>query len=120
MRILFIVMMIFAFWLGGQFVTYLLGGVVTLLSFIFMIETIPWLKRVMRLLGNVVDILLFAFAIYASVAMSVTVAMTFAVVGLGYTMAYKPYLMGTISSNSNHENKSRGRYRSYREFRRNN
>lgn len=81
--------------IGGNVITYVFGGVITLLAFVFLIESSPLLKKIVYHLNILFDIAFFIFGIYAKIHFGVTVAMSILFAGIGYTLMYGPYIRDT-------------------------
>jgi uncharacterized membrane protein len=78
--------------IGGNVISYAFSGIVTLLSFVFLVESIPGLKWVVAKCSYLIDIILFAFAVYAKVHFGVTLAMALMFGTIGFTLLYAPYV----------------------------
>ena len=81
--------------IGGNIVGYAFTGLLTLLSFVFLCESIPWLKWIVAKTNTLIDIALFAFAFYSKVHFGPTTAMALLFAGVGYTLTYAPYVRAT-------------------------
>ena len=81
--------------IGGNIVGYAFTGLLTLLSFVFLCESIPWLKWIVAKTNTLIDIALFAFAFYSKVHFGPTIAMALLFAGIGYTLCYAPYVRTT-------------------------
>ena len=81
--------------IGGSIVGYAFTGLLTLLSFVFLCESIPWLKWIVAKTNTLIDIALFAFAFYSKVHFGPTIAMALLFAGIGYTLTYAPYVRAT-------------------------
>lgn len=81
--------------IGGDIVGYAFTGLLTLLSFVFLCESIPWLKWIVAKTNTLIDIALFAFAFYSKVHFGPTIAMALLFAGIGYTLTYAPYVRAT-------------------------
>lgn len=88
-------MLVFAMFIGGNIIGYAFTGLVTLLSFIFLCESIPALKWFVAKTNALCDIAIFCFAVYAKVALGVTIGMALLFTGVGYTLLYAPYVRET-------------------------
>lgn len=88
-------MLVFAMFIGGNIIGYAFTGLVTLLSFIFLCESIPALKWFVAKTNALVDIAIFCFAVYAKVSLGVTIGMALLFTGVGYTLLYAPYVRET-------------------------
>ena len=81
--------------IGGDIVGYAFTGLLTLLSFVFLCESIPWLKWIVAKTNTLIDIALFAFAFYSKVHFGPTIAMALLFAGISYTLTYAPYVRAT-------------------------
>ena len=81
--------------IGGDIVGYAFTGLLTLLSFVFLCESIPWLKWIVAKTNTLIDIALFAFAFYSKIHFGPTIAMALLFAGIGYTLTYAPYVRAT-------------------------
>ena len=81
--------------IGGNIVGYAFTGLLTLLSFVFLCESISWLKWIVAKTNTFIDIALFAFAFYSKVHFGPTIAMALLFAGIGYTLCYAPYVRAT-------------------------
>lgn len=90
-------MLVFALIIGGNIIGYAFTGLVTLLSFVFLCESIPVLKWFVAKTNTLVDIGIFCFAVYAKVSLGVTIGMALLFTGIGYTLLYAPYVRDTYN-----------------------
>jgi uncharacterized membrane protein len=81
--------------IGGNVVGYAFSGLITLLSFVFLVESIPALKWCVAKTTYLIDIVLFIFAVYAKVHFGVTLAMALMFGTIGFTLLYAPYVRET-------------------------
>ena len=81
--------------IGGNVIGYVFTGVITLASFVFIVESIPALKWLVAKTNALIDIGIFCFAIYAKIHFGVTIAMALLFAGIGYTLLYAPYIRDT-------------------------
>ena len=93
--VIYAAMLVFAMIIGGNIIGYAFSGLVTLLSFVFLVESIPALKWLVAKTSYLIDIILFAFAVYAKVHFSVTLAMALMFGTIGFTLLYAPYVRET-------------------------
>jgi hypothetical protein len=84
--------------IGGNVIGYVFTGVITLASFVFIVESIPALKWLVAKTNALIDIGIFCFAIYAKIHFGVTIAMALLFAGIGYTLLYAPYIRETYKS----------------------
>lgn len=67
-------------------------GLITLISLIALIESIPPLKWVVKRMSSLIDVILFGLSIYATLTLGYNITASLVVAGLGFTLIYKPYL----------------------------
>lgn len=94
---IYIGMFVIAMFIGGNIIGYAFTGLITLLSFIFLCESIKPLKWFISKTNALVDIAIFCFAVYAKVALGVTIGMALLFTGIGYTLLYAPYVRETYN-----------------------
>lgn len=92
---------IVAIFIGGHIIEYIIAGLLTLASFVVLVESIPILKWFIHKTHKLVDVLIFCFAVYAKIHFGVTIAMALMFAGLGFTMLYAPYIRETYNHNKN-------------------
>lgn len=97
--IMYVGAIIVCIFIGGHILEYIITGILTLASFVLLVESIPTLKWFIHKTHKLVDILIFVFAIYAKVNFGVTIAMALMFAGLGFTMLYAPYIRETYQQN---------------------
>lgn len=88
-------MLVFALVIGGNIVGYAFTGAVTLLSFVFLCESVPGLKWIVAKTSHLLDIIFFGFAVYSKVHFGVSIAMALLFATVGYTLLYAPYVRET-------------------------
>lgn len=88
-------MLIFALIIGGNIIGYAFTGAVTLLSFVFLCESVPGLKWVVAKTSHMLDIIFFVFAVYSKIHFGVSIAMALLFATVGYTLLYAPYVRET-------------------------
>ena len=93
--LIYAALIIGAIFIGGNIVGYAFTGLLTLLSFVFLCESIAWLKWIVAKTNTFIDIGLFAFAFYSKVHFGPTIAMALLFAGIGYTLCYAPYVRDT-------------------------
>jgi len=93
--IIYIAMFLVALMIGGNIIGYAFTGAVTLLSFIFLCESVPALKWIVAKTTQLWDILLFCFAVYSKVHFGVSIAMALLFATIGFTLIYAPYVRAT-------------------------
>jgi hypothetical protein len=95
--VLYIGAFIVCIFIGGHIIEYAITGILTLASFVLIIESMPSLKWFIHKTNKLVDILIFCFAIYAKIHFGVTIAMALMFAGLGFTMLYAPWIRETYN-----------------------
>lgn len=80
------------FMIGGTLTMYLFAGICTLAGLIALVESIPLLKWLLRRTTQAVDVIIFVLTLIASFSAGVTVAMSYMIAGLGFTLIYAPML----------------------------
>jgi len=97
MRNLIFVVLFFliAIFVGGNIVGYAFGGLITFFSFILLLESVTWLRSLCYHLNAMVEIIMFAFGIYAKLHFGVTIAMSLMIAGILYSLIYRGYLVDT-------------------------
>jgi hypothetical protein len=90
---IFIIAMI----IGGNVIGYAFTGLITLASFIFLCESVPVLKWLVSKTSQLIDILLFGFAVYSKIHFGVSIAMALLFATIGYTLLYAPYVRETYN-----------------------
>lgn len=93
--VIYVGMLIFALIIGGNIIGYAFTGAVTLLSFVFLCESVPGLKWLVAKTSHIIDIILFGFAVYSKVHFGVSIAMALLFATVGYTLLYAPYVRET-------------------------
>jgi hypothetical protein len=88
-------MFLFALVIGGNIIGYAFTGAVTLLSFVFLCESVPGLKWMVAKTSHLLDIIFFAFAVYSKIHFGVSIAMALLFATVGYTLLYAPYVRET-------------------------
>jgi hypothetical protein len=92
---LYIGIFVIAIIIGGNIIGYAFTGLVTLLSFVAVCESVPAVKWIVAKTSHLVDVLLFCFAVYAKVHFGVSIAMALLFATTGYTLLYAPYVRET-------------------------
>lgn len=93
--VIYAAMILGAMIIGGNIIGYAFSGVITLLSFVFLVESIPGLKWIVAKCSYLIDIVLFCFAVYAKVHFGVTLAMALMFGTIGFTLLYAPWVRET-------------------------
>jgi len=78
--------------IGAVIGTYIFAGVVTLAGLIAIVESNKYLKYIVVKSNRTVDIIILIASIGATISLGVTIAMSLTVAGLGYSLAYAPWL----------------------------
>ncbi len=90
--LIFLVVVILSFLIGSYILTTTFFGIITLLGFIVLIESIPPLKWFVTRTSKIVDVLIFLFTIIATASLGLNITAGLTVAGVGYTLVYAPYL----------------------------
>ena len=90
--LIFILVIITSFIIGSYILTATFFGVLTLLGLIVLIESIRPLKWLVSKSSRIVDVIIFLFTILAMAQYGLNISAGLTVAGLGYTLAYAPYL----------------------------
>ena len=85
-------MVLIGLMIGGNLITYIFGGLITLVSFMCLVESSKTLQKIVSSMSLLLDILFCIFGFYATVHFGVTISMSMLVAGIGYTLIYRPYL----------------------------
>lgn len=83
------------FMFGAALVEYLFGGILMMVGFYGLAMYVPLIDWIVYHFGRLVDLAFYAFTIYATMTMGVTIAMSLTVFSLGYTFVLVPYLQQT-------------------------
>lgn len=78
--------------IGAAIGTYVFFGVITLAGLIAIAESNKYVRYVIVNSSYVIDMAIFVATIYATATLGVTVAASLTVAGLGYSLAYAPWL----------------------------
>jgi hypothetical protein len=93
--LIYIGIIVLAIMIGGHIIEYIMAGLVTLLAFVALVESISTLKWLIARTYKLVDCIIFGVGIYAKFHFGVTIAMAFLFAGLGFTLLYAPYIRDT-------------------------
>ncbi|MDC7995519.1 hypothetical protein [Altibacter sp. HG106] len=78
--------------LGAAIATYIFFGIIILAGMIALIESNRYLKYLAVKSNKLIDILLFALSLYATISLGITITASITFAGLGYTLVYAPIL----------------------------
>lgn len=78
--------------MGAVVGTYVFFGLVTLAGLVALIESNKYLRHLVKQSSFLVDLALFVATIYATATLGVTITASLTVAGLGFTLAYAPWL----------------------------
>lgn len=78
--------------MGAAVGTYIFFGVVTLAGLIAVIESNKYLRHFVKQSSFLVDLAIFVATIYATATLGVTITAALTVAGLGFSLAYAPWL----------------------------
>lgn len=87
---LFGAIVLLAFMIGSYILTATFFGIISLIGMIALIESIPPLKWVVSRTTTIVDVIIFAFTIVATMNYGLNIAASLTIAGLGYTLVYAP------------------------------
>lgn len=90
--ILFICIIILAFWVGSFLMTATFLGVLTLLGFIALVESIKPLKWLLERSTRTIDVIIFLATILATARLGLNITASLTVAGIGYSLVYAPRL----------------------------
>tara|TARA_A100000172_G_C3044260_1_gene111811 strand:+ start:1977 stop:2342 length:366 start_codon:yes stop_codon:yes gene_type:complete len=85
--------MLFLIFFSGVIATYVISGLLLFAGLVALCESVKPIKWLLSKTGNILDILIFGFSIYAMSSMGVTVAIGLGVAGLLFSVYYKPILL---------------------------
>lgn len=100
--IIFIAVLFIAMKIGGA-IAY---GLISLVGLIALIETVPFLKWLVKKLTSLIDVLIFIATLYATVTLGYNITASLMIVGLGYTLIYAPYVRREVSYKNKTRNNS--------------
>ena len=86
---------------GAAIGTYIFAGIVTLAGLIAIVESNKYLKYIVVKSNKTVDVIIMAGTIAATMSLGVTIAMSLTIAGLGYTLAYAPWVRLRATNNKN-------------------
>lgn len=90
----FAAIVILAFIIGSTLMQAAFLGVITLVGFIALVESIAPLKWLVSKGSQTLDVILFVVCIIATAQLGVTIAASLTIAGLGFTLFYAPKLRG--------------------------
>ncbi len=82
--------------IGSAIATYVFFGLIILGGLIALVENNRFLKILVRKTNRMVDIILFAITIYASLTIGVTLTASLTFAGLGFSLVYAPWLRSKV------------------------
>lgn len=85
--------------IGGHLLEYAFAGLITLGSFILLIEASSTLKWIVAKCGFLMEFIIFCVGLYAKFHFGVTISFAFLFAGIGYSMLYAPYIKETYGKN---------------------
>lgn len=86
---------VLCFFIGGIVLESLIAGIITIASLVALIESNGFLKWFISKTYKLVDIIIFAFGVYAKIHFGVTIAIGLMFAGLVFTLIYGPYIRDT-------------------------
>lgn len=96
--LIYVGLTIIGFIIGGNFIKYIFGGILILLSIIVSSESITILKWFIAKTAGLVDVLLFVLSVYLMTTKSATIAFSLFYASSGFTILYSPYVRETYES----------------------
>lgn len=102
---LFGALLIIGVFIGGAIATYLFFGVVTLIGFIALIESVRPLKWLVERTASFIDVMIFIVTIVATIKLGVTITASLTIAGLGFTLVYAPLLRSRYNNSKKKSNK---------------
>lgn len=90
--VLFIVIMVAAFIVGGFIQVAAFFGAITLLGLVVVVESIAPLKWMLQRTSKVVDVIILGATIIATANLGLNITAALTVAGIGYTLIYAPYI----------------------------
>lgn len=85
-------MLLFIIMFSGVVATYVFSGLLMFAGMVALCESIPLVRWLFSKTGNLLDLLIFGFSVFAIADMGVTVAIGLSVAGLLFSVYYKPLL----------------------------
>lgn len=80
---------------GGIVLESMITGLITFVGLVALIESIGSLKWIVAHTSKLVDIIIFAFGVYAKIHFGVTIALAVMFAGMLFTLMYAPYIRAT-------------------------
>lgn len=93
------------FIIGGYIAASVFFGLITFIGFVFLVESIPFLKFIVYKSNKVLDVLLFLLTVIATIKLGVTITGGLTLAGLGFSMLYAPYMRSQIAKSKSNSNK---------------
>lgn len=85
---------------GGIVLESMITGLITFVGLVALIESIGVIKWFVAHTSKLVDIIIFAFGVYAKVHFGVTIALAIMFAGMLFTLQYAPYIRETYNLKS--------------------
>lgn len=78
--------------IGAAIGTYVFFGAITLAGLIAIVESNKYFRYIITKSNKLLDVLIFALTIYATISLGITMTASLTFAGLGYTLVYVPWL----------------------------
>ena len=78
--------------IGAVIGTYVFFGAITLAGLIAIAESNKYIRYLIVKSNRLLDVIIFALTIYATISLGITMTASLTFAGLGYTLVYAPYL----------------------------
>lgn len=103
---LLVFILIFAIGLaiGGTIASHMFFGLLTLIGFIVLVESIPVLKWLIYRTSGLFDIIIFGVCIFATIRLGVTITAALTLAGIGFSLVYRPYIQTQMDNKKNSKN----------------
>lgn len=111
--ITFLFIIVVGFIIGSNILQAVFFGTLTLIGLVVLIESIQPIKWLASRTSKAIDILIFLFTIAAISRYGFTIAGGLTVAGLGYTLAYAPYLREQLEAKKQFKQQASSRPNKY-------
>lgn len=99
-----ILIFIVVLWLCAKIGGAIAFGIMTFVGMVAIIESIPFLKWIVKKTTSLIDVLLFGLTVYATTQYGYNITASLTMAGLGYTLVYAPYVRRSARSKVNKGN----------------
>lgn len=90
--LIFLGINVFGILISNLIALYLFFGAISLVGLVALIESNKYLKYIATKSNRLIDILIFATTIHATLSLGIMITASLTIVGLGYTLVYAPWL----------------------------